>query len=286
VTDKDQLPPDEHPVKRKKASGYYDTPYGRFRSVTTIIEGGIPKPALVPWASRVVAACAIDHLPYLTKVRGRPAREAAYTWLRKAADRQRDDAGDLGSIVHRHAEARILGTPMPAPPEEAIPILAAFDRFLDDFKPSYEAAELIVCNPQDGWAGTCDAWLRFRGLGFVMNIIDYKTGKGVWAEAALQLGAYSRATCAWTRQGIEVEPPRAERAWVLHLRPSKYPVEEGGRGYGLIPIDLDDALYAQFLHAKALDAGAATRKAAVGDPVEPFHLPGLPDLPDPREQAS
>jgi len=281
MPDKDELPPDGHPVQRKKASGFYDTPYGRFRSVTTII-GAIDKPALVPWAARTVAACAIDHLPYLTKVRGRPAREAAFTWLRKAADRQRDDAADLGSLVHRHAEARILGTPMPALPEEAAPILAGFERFLDDFKPSYEAAELIVCNPDDGWAGTGDAWVRLRGLGFMIIMIDYKTGKGVWPEAVLQLGAYSRATCAWTRQGIEVEPPRPERAYVLHLRPTKYPE----RGYALIPIELSDDLYAQFRHAQALDAGRTAREAALGEPVDPFPLPGLPDLPDPREQAS
>src|SRR3954471_20885028 len=206
MPDKDELPPDGHPVRRVKRSGYYETPYGRFRSVTTIIEGGVPKPALVPCSSRTVAACAIEHLPYLSRVRGRPAREAAFTWLKAAADRQRDDAAALGSLVHRHAEARILGTPMPAPPEEAIPILAGFDRFLHDFKPSFEAAELIVCNPADGWAGTCDAWLRFRGLGFVMNIVDWKTGKGTWPEATLQVGAYSRATVGWTRSGIEVEP--------------------------------------------------------------------------------
>jgi hypothetical protein len=281
MPDKDELPPDGHPVKRAKRSGTYDTPYGTFRSVTTIIEGGVPKPALVPWSARTVAACAIDHLPYLSRVRGRPAREAAFTWLKGAADRQRDDAANLGSAVHRHAEARILGRPMPEPTEREAPILAGFERFLDDFKPSYEAAELIVANPADGWAGTCDAWLRFRGLGFVMNIVDYKTGKGVWPEVALQLGAYSRATVAWTRSGVEVEPPRAERAWVLHLRPDKYPET----GYALVPIDLDDEFYRQFREAQALDAGRAAREQAIGDPVAPFPLPDLPtDLPDLRER--
>ena len=275
----DWLPPEGHPVRRKKTSGVYDTPHGTYRSVTTIIGAGVPKPALPHWYGRTVAACAIGHLPYLSRLRGRPAREAAFVWLKNAAERVRDDAADLGSAIHRHAEARVLGTPMPEPTEEQAPFLVAFDHFLDDFKPSFEATELVVANPAEGYAGTADAWLRLRGLGFAMLLIDYKTGRGVWPEAALQESAYARATVAWTRSGLEVEPPRAERAFVLHLRPDTYQ-----RGYGLREIDIGDHIFAQFKHAQAIDAGRVEREAAIGDPVAPFPLPDLPDLPDPRKR--
>lgn len=283
MPDVDLPPPDGHPVTRRKNSGYYDTPYGSFRSVTTILDGGIPKPALPHWYASQVATCAITHLPYLSKVRGRPAREAAFTWLRMAAERTKNEAGDIGSEVHHWAEARLLDVAPPPLTDDAKPFVTAFERFLDEWHPSFEATEMVVANPGEGYAGTCDAWMRLRGLGFVINIVDYKTGKGVWPEAALQVTAYQRCPVGWLKNGTEVEPPRAERGWVLHLRP-KYRLDgtplPGGvdRGYEMFPVDLSDETFRQFLHARDVDAGRPLRAAALGEPADPPELPALPEV--------
>jgi hypothetical protein len=253
-------------------TGFYETPLGPMRSVTTILDT-INKPALFHWSAREVAACAIDHLPYLARLRGRPAREQAFTWLRKAAERKRDTAGELGTAIHLHAQARILGTPMPEPTEDQAPYVAAFDRFLADWMPVYEATELVVANTAEGYGGTCDAWIRLPDNPLTVAIIDYKTGRGVWGEAPLQVASYNRCDVGWLKNGTQVVPPHADRGFVLHLRPDAYP-----EGYALLPVDIGDETYAQFLHAKALDDGAKHRRLAVGKPATPPVPPALPDL--------
>lgn len=254
------------PPKRDR-SGYYNTPGGKFMSVTTILSNGVPKPALPHWAAREVARCAIDNLPKLARVRGRAAREEAYEWLRCAAETKRDTAADLGSAVHHAVEATILEQPMPEPTEEQAPFLQAFANFVADWSPEWEATEMVVAHPEDEWAGTADWWayITLPDVGRVLVLGDWKTGKGVYAEAALQLAAYRRATVGWLKDGTEVIPPPAEHAVVVHLRPDKYP----DRGYALIPLDTGDAAYAAFLSAKKVaiyTRGLA--KTLVGDPID------------------
>lgn len=247
----------------QRVKGWYDTPLGRFRSVTTILEGGYAKPALPHWSAREVAACAIEHIPYLATLRGRQAREEAFEWLRRAAETKKEAAADLGSALHHHAEARVLGTPMPEPTGEQAPFLEAFDRFLADWRPEFEATELTVAHPEHEWAGTADWWARIPRLGPMVVLGDYKTGKNVYGEAAMQLSAYQRATVGWLRDGTQVTPPKADRAVVVHLRPGKYP-----DGYAVIPLDTSDAMYAQFRAVQRVDAGRALVDKGTGKPLE------------------
>lgn len=273
-------PPGGAAPKPNRSSGYYEVgePYGKLRSVTTILDS-IDKPALPHWYAREVAACAIDHLPYLARLRGRPAREQAFSWLRMAAERKKNAAGDLGSAIHKRAEARILGIPMPPVPPEHQPYTTGLDNFLADWAPTFEATELVIANPDDGWCGTCDGFVYFRGFGPILSIIDYKSGRGVWGEAALQLSAYNRGKVAWTKSGVELPPPHGERGFIIHIRPYSVVngVEEGyPDGYAVREVDIGDESYAQFLAAKKLDDGASFRRKAVGKPLTP---PALPDLP-------
>lgn len=257
----------------ERVRGYYTTPLGKFRSVTTILDGGYPKPALVHWSAREVAACAIENLPYLAKLRGRAAREEAFEWLRRAAERKKEGAADLGSAIHHHAEARVLGKPMPEPTDEQAPFIEAFDHFLDDWKPEFEATELTVAHPGHEWAGTGDGWLRFPRHGDALAMIDYKSGRKPYGEAGMQLAAYRRATVGWLKNGTEVEPPATDRAYVVHLRPDKYP-----DGYAVIPVDTGDEMYAQFRTVQAVDAGRRLVDKALGDPEQN-------PLPDTQEVA-
>lgn len=251
---------------RRDRSGIYTLPDGtRCMSVTTIIGNGVPKPALVHWAAIEVARCAVDHLPKLSRVRGAAAREEAFQWLRRAAERKRDTAANLGSTVHDLVEATILGQPFPDPTDEQAPFLDAYTNFVDDHQPVFESTELVLAHPGHGWAGRGDAWATLPALGSGLALIDWKSGRGTYAEAALQLSCYRRATIGWLKDGTEIVPPETDRAYVVHLRPEKYP----DRGYAIYPVDTSDEVYEHFRAAQSVAQwGIGLAKTAIGEPIE------------------
>lgn len=242
------------PMRNDK--GYYATPYGDFLSVTTLIEGGVPKPGLVHWAAIEVAKCALESIPKLARLRGETAREEAYQWLRRAAERKRDAAADLGNQLHDHVERRILGAPVPKPTDEQRPFIEAFDRFLDDHQPVFEATEMVVCNPDDQWAGKLDTIMQLPSYGPALLTGDWKTGKSTYDENALQLSAYRRPSVAWLRDGTEIVPPPTEGGVVVHIRPDKH-ADRGG--YRLYQVDTSDQVYESFLRARDVTLGWTKR---------------------------
>lgn len=238
--------------------GYYTLPDGtRCMSVTTIIGHGVPKPGLVHWAAIEVARCAVDNVPKLSRLRGEEAREDCYQWLRRAAERKRDTAAELGSAVHDACEAHVLGTPWPTPAPEQRPFLDAFHQFIDDHNPTFHATEMKVANPAERWAGTIDAVVQIPALGPAMVLIDYKSGRSLYDDHALQLSAYRRATVGWLKDGTEVEKIATERAIIVHLRPDVH-AEHGG--YRLYQVDTSDEVYTSFLTARDLAYGWTRRR--------------------------
>lgn len=238
--------------------GYYHLPDGSQQmSVTTISEFGIPKPGLMHWAAIEVARCAVESVPYLARLRGQTARDEAYEWLRRAALRKRDTAADFGTEFHTYAEARILEQPMPATSAEMRPFVDALSRFLDDHQPVFHAAELVVANVGDRWAGKLDAVVQLPRYGPELLVLDWKSGRKVYDEAALQLAAYRRAKCAWLRDGTEVAPVATEGGVVVHVRPE---VHEKTGGYRLYGLDTGDDVYASFLAARDVAYGWTRRK--------------------------
>lgn len=216
-------------------------------SVTTIIKNGLPSPALMAWGMKAVAEYAVGHHKQLYAMveaaAGDPsALEPAVGWLKGAPYRDREKAADLGTAIHGWAEAHVIGKPMPEPPPEVAPYLAQFQRFLADFAPDYipEMAEAPVFNSTESYAGTLDAIARIGDLTF---LIDYKTGKGVYPEAALQLAAYSRAEFVAMPDGSERPLPKIDGAAVLHLQKD---------GYALIPARIDDDVYRGFLYCREI----------------------------------
>lgn len=269
---------------KRDRSGYYTHPStgARYMSVTTILSGGIPKPALMHWAAIEAAQCAVDNVPALVRARGEQARRELRDWIRRAAERKRDTAADLGTLIHGLVEARVLGEPTPDLTDEQRPFVEAFDRFLDDWQPNYEATELTVANTVHGYAGTLDAKLRLpvipeelAGLGYAATDlleVDYKTGKSVYPEVGLQLAAYRRADIGWLKNGTEVVPPATVGALVLHIRPEDMPGGEPG-GYALRPVRTDNEVFASFLAAQVIAAG--TRRDGLFDSIlsEPLTAP-------------
>lgn len=260
-------PGDKLEAAPERVRGYYTTPYGRFMSVTTIIDNGVAKPGLPYWYASETARRAIDSIPRLSRLRGQVARDEALTWLKGAANEKKDAAANLGSWVHRAAEAHVLGSPFEEPSEEQAPFLAALLRFLNDHDPQFEAAELTVAHPGDEWAGTTDAYWRLprTPYGHALVLGDYKTGKNVHPEAALQLAAYQRAKVGWLRDGQEITPPKVDAAVVVHIRPDKYP----DTGYRVIPVHTTYAVYQAFLGIRNIAVGwtKGVAKTALGEPL-------------------
>lgn len=298
---------DRGPIPARQKNGYYadHTNGHRLRSVTTILESGVPKKGLVHWAGNMCTDAAIDALPQLVAASRFPDRLAELrAWIQRAHTRKKDERAEVGGAVHTIIEARILGTPPPASVKvgdqewaldgpELAPFVKNFFRFEEDWRPEWTASEMVVANPDHGWAGTLDYLIAADGLigdalrhmghvvpadGDVMG--DTKTGgdwnhttaaghvHGVYPEAGLQMSAYRNARVCWLRDGVRAPmPPTAEVGVVLHLRPE---------GYRLYPVRCGDLQYRYFRHAQMVDEWSSRWASAHADePIigKPLNVP-------------
>lgn len=170
--------------------------------VTTIIGKTLPK-NLAGWA----ANCAVDHILDRAKL-SPPFDGLNFAFLqacaeaRKAHERIRDEAGDIGHLIHLYARGKL--DPAWIPPAEdsddgkklaehpqAVRALMAFEqwRHTHEIKPPSEV-ERIVMSLRHRYCGTCDffGWINGR-----LCVLDFKTGNDVWNEAWYQLGGYEIA---------------------------------------------------------------------------------------------
>ena len=229
---------------------YYTWRSEKFHSVTKIIGGGIPKPALINWAKKFTAEYACDNLAQLNALlapngEGVVDRDGAVDWLKGAAFRDRDRKADLGTYVHNATEAYVLGKPFPAWPPLVKPRMLAFERFLARYEPTYEATEASVYNRTEKYAGTLDAILMIgRGPHAGRRFVgDTKTGgKSIYPEVALQLAAYRYAEFIGLPDGSEKEMTPVDGAVALHL-------PESG-DFDLIQVDAGPDVFRAFLYVR------------------------------------
>lgn len=212
----------------------------KYWSVTTIIGGGIPKPALIHWSANEVASFACDHVDQVKALMEKDERDAAYDLLKRSPWRKKEKAADLGSSVHAAVEAYVLGKPFPKWTIAVKPRMAAFEKFLADYEPDYEGAEMSVYNRTQRYAGTLDAICAIRGRKL---ITDVKSGKGVYPETALQLAAYRYAEFVGMADGSEKQMPDVDACAVLHL-------PEAGGSYELMDVRADRDVFRAFLFVR------------------------------------
>lgn len=222
-----------------------------FTSVTTILSGGVPKPALPYWAAKSVAEYVAANLAEVTAIAEHDSA-AAIDLMKGSPWRQRDKAAAQGTDIHAWAEAHVLGKVMPEPPEAHKPYCDGFLRFLDEWRPEYQMSEATVYNRRNGYAGTLDFIATVPGLGLVLG--DYKTGKGVYGEVALQLSAYRSAEFIGLPNGDEAPMPAVDACVVLHLTPD---------GYSLIPVEAGPDEFRSFLYAAEVRRFAVSRSREV-----------------------
>src|SRR3990167_883356 len=232
-----------------KGDRFYTWLNENYWSVTTIIKGGLPKPALIHWAGNQVAEYVVENQD---KVWGllRPTadtdearqqdRDDTYDFLKRTPWRARDKAADLGTAIHEATEAYVLGKPMPPWTPLVKPRMVQFERFLLDYWPEYQEGmvEAPVFNRTERYAGTLDAIVHIGGRRLVL---DTKSGKGIYPDVGLQLAAYRHAEFIGAPDGSEQPMPETDGAAALHLRED---------GYDLIEVRADDEVFRAFLYVR------------------------------------
>ena len=224
-----------------KTGRYYEWDNHRVPSVTTILSKGIPKPGLVPWASRLVAEAAIDRIEVWA---GMPDDEAI-AYLKGVPDEKRNTSAVLGNVIHAAADSHSNDREHKEISPEAQGYVNNFVNFREDWNPKYLYTEQAVFNLTHGYAGTLDSVAR---IGRTIWILDTKTGNRVYPEVALQLAAYANAEFVGKNDGTEEPMPLIKKGGVLHLLPE--PTEDFPRGYRFIPVRIDEEVFEAFLSVK------------------------------------
>lgn len=217
-------------VRRNHGSGHsYRFDGEKLDGVTTLLGDGMRKRALEEWAGNVTADYAIDHWEVLTEM---PYSQRLAT-LRKARYEVRDAAARRGSEVHRLAEQLVRGIEV-AVPDEIAGYVAQAVRFLDEWQVHHLVSESPGCNVELRYAGTLDLIFTSELFPGRVFLADWKTGKGVYGDTALQLEAYSRFDFLVDEHGSELPMDQygVTDHVVVHVRSDGYSVvgmESGDR---------------------------------------------------------
>ncbi|MEW6481723.1 MAG: hypothetical protein AB1397_01775 [bacterium] len=177
---------------------YYETPYGRLPSSTTILSL-LNKPALLNWAIKTTVNYIGKHL---ADIQNRLTEEEAIRILEEAkqeAERIKIEAGNIGSEVHKWVESYIKellkkNKTIPNIPSNIEKPIQAFLSWKKQyqFKPlqSEQSVYWYSHKRKIGYAGTLDI------IGIIKNkkyIIDIKTSSNIYPEMKLQVASYKSA---------------------------------------------------------------------------------------------
>ena len=195
-------------------------------SVTSIIDAGTPKPGLLYWATGLIGEKMVSEAetrPDYLIARLTDPDDDPVKWVKNIPYTRRDKAGKLGTEIHEIVELLSKGEPYKHLVTAAnSAYVEQFKKFWKDFNPTLKYAEAIVLNPDKLYAGTFDAIMEINGK---TVLVDYKTGKNVYAETTLQTAAYRFAEWMLVKDKV-VPVPKVDHCMVLHLRPEKYELRE------------------------------------------------------------
>mgnify|MGYP000557271449 CR=1 FL=1 len=125
-------------------------------------------------------------------------------------EQERDAAAGFGSELHAIISDLLLGAEIAVPPPFAAAV-AAFRRWQETagLHLTLFASEAPVYSLQHGYAGTVDA-IGWREREAAIVAIDWKSGKGIYREYALQVAAYAAAIEEMTGYPVS-------ECWVVRL---------------------------------------------------------------------
>lgn len=207
--------------------------------VTTLIGGGLPKPALSYWSAKTVAEYVADNLPVVSDLVA-SGRDPAIAALKAVPWAQRDEAARRGTEVHGLAEKLIHGDEVEVVPELLVGHVNACVKFLDEWQLRPVLVEAVIASRKWRYCGTLDVVADLPD-GRRM-LLDYKTSRsGIFAETALQLAAYRHAEVYVDVEGNE--QPMAELGIVGALA-----VWIRGDGYDVFEVDSSERMFKDFCH--------------------------------------
>lgn len=213
------------------------------RGVTTLLNKGLPKPALPPWAARTVAEWVADNPDDLDVLR-RNGRGPLVDFLKAVPWQARDEAAVRGTEVHALGERLVHGDEVEVP-EHLAGHVDGYVKWLDAWQPEPIWTERPVASRRWLYAGTFDLIAKMVGQTW---LLDIKTSRGVYGDTSLQLAAYANAEFLLDDDGNEQPLPPIDRLGVIHVTAT---------GTELYPVADPEAAWKDALHvfwvAKATD---------------------------------
>lgn len=203
------------PVRKDGPSGrFYEVDGDRLPSVTHILQV-IGKPALINWAANQERAACLDAAAdlYLDLVKAQPMSRPTFVATltgrigkQKAHRKELEKAGEIGSQIHALIEWNLrqqLGQKVGPEPRVVDDAQWGFMSWQDwansvSLKPIF--IEQTVFSKVHGFAGTMDLLAEVNG---VPTLVDWKSGKAIYAEAYLQNIAYQVALAEMGHQRAE-----------------------------------------------------------------------------------
>jgi hypothetical protein len=236
---------------------YVDADDKRIPGVTTILNDGMPKPALINWAANATADYAVNNWDNLADM-GVADRLKV---LKKARYEDRDAAAKRGTEVHDLAEHLLQGEEVTVP-DELRGHVESYVRFLDDWQPTPVIVEKTVVNYTYGYAGTLDMVVDLPDGRRVLA--DIKTTRsGIYGETALQLAAYRYAE-VYLDADNEIPMPEVEDTWGIWVRAD---------GYEVVPLIADAKTFDDFRRVAAVARTAQRIKSYILPSLEaPAHV--------------
>jgi hypothetical protein len=208
--------------------------------VTTVLKAR-SAPGLINWSADETAKAAVNRWDELAEM---PPADR-YQVLLKARYETLTEASTRGTEIHKYGEDLAHGRDTKVPDHLVGPV-EGYARFLDLWDVHVVATEAPCVSTRWWYAGTLDSVAEIGRLG-ELSLLDLKSGKGVYAEAALQLAGYRY--CDLWQPGKDAagkidpasEEPmvEVESVYVAHIGPD---------ATRLIPVDAGEAEHRQFLY--------------------------------------
>jgi hypothetical protein len=245
----------------------------RVPGVTTILDQGLPKKALINWAGNATAEYAIDNWDTLTAL----APSARLSKLKGGRYEAKDAAAKRGTQVHKMGERLIAGERVVVP-DLLRPYVDSYVRFLDEFQLRARYVEAVVYSETHRYVGTLDIFgdimlpdmPEYEHLprdedGFVCDcLIDAKTTRsGIFGETALQLAGYRFA------EFMQPDPADPDSAFDMPAVTWTGAVWIRPNGYSLIPVVAGEREHNAFLYAQQVGIFDQGARDLIGEPLEP-----------------
>ena len=200
----DRLPEFQAAEIKVNSRGY--TINGQKYARVTSALGIINKPGLVGWARKSVLEKAREVIKRLAKS-SLPIDADAVLLELESAGSERDAAATLGAAVHTLIQQLLTEGALVDLPPALAPMIHAAAGFLREYQIQPIHTEFTVWDEARHVAGTIDGVGLQRGK---VVIWDWKTGRSLYPETALQLAAY--ATLFRETTGVAVQ-----EAWAVRL---------------------------------------------------------------------